>query len=143
MSLDVRIVDPRNGKVATVARSGALAVGPSHTSLPFNAELAIDDTPVNIVPAVADTSFCITGIILTGNKNISATVDATVVIYVADDEVTATVRTEVLTIPVGKSSQIVINPILVEIEEGKWINGTTSDDDVFVTILGYYVKVER
>jgi hypothetical protein len=50
-------VNPNNrlytssGRTAKVDIAGALAVSPSSPSLPFNATLGVDDTPVEIVPA--------------------------------------------------------------------------------------------
>lgn len=143
MSLDVRIVDGATGRPAKITLGGALVVGPLHTSLSFNATLGVDDVVVNIVPAKADHTFCITGLLLTGNKNIDTTTAATVTIYTADSETTvaSSALTTLVALPVAKNSRRDILPILVETEEGKWINGVTSDDDVFVTMLGYYLRV--
>lgn len=144
MSVDSRIVDPKTGRVAMVNMGGVLAVGPSHTSLSFNATLGTDDTAVNIVPAKADHVFCMTGLLLTANQNVSNTTSATVRIYTADaaDTAVGSALTTLFTIPLGRNDTRDITGILVEASEGKWINGETSDDDIFVTVLGYYLKVE-
>ncbi len=134
------IIDSRTGKSVKVGLDRALAVGPSSPSLPFNAELAVDDVPVNIVPAVGNSIFCMTGIVLTGDKNISTTVDATVSIYTSDTNVSAVALTTLLAVPVQRSGQLALTNILIEAEEGKYINGVTSDDNVFVTILGFYIS---
>ena len=78
-------------------------------------------------------------IILTGNKNISGTVDAVVEIFEATADDLTTSIGDILVIPVGKSAQTVLPGILIEVPEAVFIMGKTSDDDVLVTILGFYL----
>ena len=143
MATPTVITDESNGNTVKLVMGNALAVGPSDPSKAFNAELAVDDTAINIVPAVADKLFCITGIILTGNKNISTSVDAVVTIYESDTATPAAgpiaPLVTIMTIPVARSGQIVLTGITLTTETGRYINGITTDDDVFVTILGYYL----
>ncbi len=139
MSTPVNIIDQGTGAVVKVGLGGALTVGPPSASKTFNAELAIDATPVNIVPAQAGKTFCVTGLIITGDKNISTVDDAIVTIYEASDDATATSLVDIIIVPVARSSQTVITGILLETRVATYINGVTSDDNVFVTILGFYV----
>lgn len=143
MSIESHITDQKTGDTVRVTTGGALAVGPTHPSLSFNATLGVDDTAVNIVPAKADHVFCMTGLLLTANQNVSNTASATISIYTGDSETTAvgSALTNLFSIPLGRNDARDITGILVEAEEGKWINGETTDDDVFVTVLGYYLKV--
>lgn len=143
MSIDSHITDPRNEKKARIVGGDALAVNPPYPSQSFNATLGTDSTPVNIVPAKANHVFYMTGFLLTANQNVSNTVNATVSIYTADAENTAagSALTTLFSISIGRNDTRDITGILVEAEEGKWINGETTDDDVIVTILGYYLKV--
>jgi hypothetical protein len=143
MAIESHLADQKTGKTVRVVAGSALAVNPPHPSLSFNAELGTDDVPVNVIPAKANHAFCLTGIFLTSNKNVDPNTAATVQIYTGDSETTAAsdALTTILSAPVPKNDQRDYNPILVEAEEGKWINGVTSDDDVFVTIMGYYLKV--
>jgi hypothetical protein len=144
VSIDTRIIDPKTGKGVQVVGGNALAVNPPHPSLAFNATLGTDDTAVNIVPAKAGHVFCQTALLLTANQNVSNTTNATVTVYTADAENTAkaSALTTLFEISIGRNDIRDITGILVEAEEGKWINGETTDDDVIVTILGYYLKVE-
>jgi hypothetical protein len=144
MGISSHIEDQSNGRTVKVVAGGALAVAPAHPSQAFNGELATDDVVVNIVPAKAANVFCITGILLTGDKGISTSIDATVSIYVGDSETTAAIDSigDILVVPVARSSARDITGILVEAPEGKWINAVTSDDNVFVTILGYYILAD-
>lgn len=140
MSTPTFIIDTKTGRSAKVTSSRGLAVSPPQASLAYNATLEVDDIVANIVPGKGGEIFCITGIVLTGNKNISTTVDAVVDIYEANSPTSATVITTLLTIPVARSSQTVLTSILLETSEGSYINGKTSDDDVLVTILGFYIE---
>ena len=143
MPIESYITDSKNGKTVRIVGGDALAVNPPHPSLPFNGTLGTDDVTVNIVPAKADHVFCITAIFMTSNKNVDANTAATVTIFTGDSETTtaANALTTILSVPLPKNDQRDYNPILVEAEEGKWVNAVTSDDDVFVTILGYYLNV--
>jgi hypothetical protein len=136
------LIDSATGTKSRIVGGGALAVSSPYPSESFNATLGTDDTAVNIITAKADNIFCITGLILVGNKNISATVDATVNIYTAAASDTAlSGATRILfTLPVARSGSIILSPILVDTEIAEYINGETTDDDVLVTILGYYLK---
>lgn len=144
MSIDARIIDTETGKHVRVVGGNALAVNPPYPSLSFNATLGTDDTVVNVVPAKADYVFCLTALLFTGNKNINTNVDATVQVYIGASETTTAANADraLITVPVAQSSSRDITGILLETTEGKWINAVTSDDDVFVTALGYYIKVE-
>lgn len=144
MPIDSHIVDPKSGRPVKVTLGGAIAVTDLHPSLAFNATLETDDVVVNVVPAKADHVFCMTALLLTGNKNIDQTTAATVSIYTADSESTASASalTTLFSMPVAKNSTRDITGILVESEEAKWINAVTTDDDIFITVLGYYLRTE-
>lgn len=130
---------PKSGREARVVKGDALAVLPPYPSKAFNAELAVADTAYTIISARGSESFYITGIILTGNKNISVGTDATVTLYEATaNDLTAILDTILLT-QIAQSSQTVITGINIEVSEGRFVVGKTSDDDVFATILGYYI----
>lgn len=140
MSTPTILVDSASGLTGKITKGNALAVGPAFPSKAYNATLGTDDVPVEIVKAKSAKVFYITGIILTGNKNISGTVDAVVELFeaTADDQTVS--QNDILVIPVGKSAQTVITGLVLEVDEGRFIMAKTSDDDVLVTILGYYVE---
>lgn len=137
--LRTEIVDPATGETAIVGLGGALATGPARPSKSFNATLDIDDTPVEIVPASGGKTFCVTAVVLTGNKNIDPNVDAVVDIYTSTASASTIPVTTILTIPVSRSAQTVLSGIILETEPGHFVNGVTSDDDVLITMLGFYI----
>ena len=140
MSTPTTLVDPASGLTGKITKGNALAVGPPSPSKAYNATLGVDATPVEIVAGKSSQPFFITSIILTGNKNISGTVDAVVELFEATaDDLTVSLN-DILVIPVGKSAQTVITGIVLEVDGGRFIMAKTSDDDVLVTVLGYYVE---
>ena len=139
MPLESILRDSKTGRTANVVRGNAIAVLPPQASIAYNATLGVDDVPVEIVPSRSKMTFCMTGILLTGNKSIDPNIDAIVDIYTSTDSASSTIVTSLISIPVSRSGSIVLNGILVEAEAGHFINGRTSDDDVLVTILGFYV----
>ena len=142
MAIASIITDEGSGHTVKVSHGGALAVSPIAPSEAFNATLGVDDTPVNIVPAKAGHTFCTTSLLLTANQNVSNTVSAIASIYVgnAADTALGSADRTLFAIPIGRNDTRDITGILIESASGKWINGETTDDDVFVTILGFYLK---
>jgi hypothetical protein len=143
MAIDSHLTDQKTGETVRVVGGGALAVSPAYPSLAFNATLETDSTAVNIVPAKADNVFRITGLLLTANQNVSNTVSATISIYTgaAEDTAVGSAIKTLFSIPLGRNDTRDITGILLETGVGQWINGETTDDDVFVTVLGHYLEV--
>jgi hypothetical protein len=142
MPVESNITDPQTGKSARIVAGGALAIAPPHASLSFNATLGVDDTAVNIVPAKGDHVFCLTGILLTANQNVSNTTSATIQVYTASagDTVVADASKTLFIVPLGRNDTRDITGILLETDVGQYVNAETTDDDIFITVLGYYIK---
>lgn len=139
MSISVRLIDSASGREAKIRSDGSLTTSDNQSSVAYNAKFDVDDVAVEIVPAVHDKIFCITGIILTGNKNIATGTDAVVDIYTSTASASTAVVTTILTIPVARSSQAVMLGLLLSADRAHFINGKTSDEDVLVTIFGFYI----
>ena len=65
--------------------------------------------------------------------------DTTVVIYEATTASTATVSKTILNVEMLKNSYRDITGLNLLITAGRYVNGKCDDDDVFVTLMGYYV----
>ena len=52
-----------------------------------------------------------------------------------------TQTTVVLSTEMVKQSSRDLIGLNLEVAEGRWVNAVTDDDDVFVTVMGYYIKV--
>jgi hypothetical protein len=138
MATPIHFKDPDTGELAKLIQN-AVAVAPPEYSFSYNATLGTDDTPVEVVAPSPAKIFCITGLILVGNKNISTSIDATVTVYEADPTDTATSIRTIIQLPVARSGQIILTNTFICTREAAHIMAQTTDDDVFVTILGYYI----
>jgi hypothetical protein len=87
----------------------------------------------------AGQQFVITGIIVAGNLAISANALATVVVFEASDEDVATEDKVLLQVGVTRLQTYGISSLNILVSEGAFVNAKTDDDDVFMTIMGYYV----
>jgi FlaG/FlaF family flagellin (archaellin) len=142
VALKVIIEDGRgNGSLGRVTTRGELVVNRFDYSTAYNATAGTANTAVNFVGPIASQQFVITDILLYANKNVGAA-DATVVIYEASSDSTATVDKTLFTTEMIKQSRADLVGLNLIVAEGKWVNMKTDDDDVFGTIMGYYVDAQ-
>ncbi len=139
--INTQMYDPETDKSASVVNEGSLAVSPRHYNEIFSIKLDVAAQVYNIVPAKSGYYFVGQVLIMTGNKNIG-TSDATVTIYAATEEDGAyAAGTEFLQLELEKNGKIIIPGMnLITRDKGIWVNATTDDDDVYLTLLGYYTK---
>lgn len=137
--IEVALRDPLSNKGIKIVNDGAMAVLPPHYNKIFSVKLEAASTVYNVVPAKANQYFVTQTIILTANKNVGVN-DATVSIYVGvSSEDTLTTQSEYLTLEMpSKSDKVISDMNLITEGKGVWINAVTDDDDVYVTLLGYY-----
>jgi hypothetical protein len=96
------------------------------------------DTPVSFFAPQQGKRFIITDILLYANKNVGVG-DATVTIYESSDgPATATQDKILMQTEMLKQTHRDMIGLNLATQEGHWLNGVTNDDDVFVTIMGYY-----
>lgn len=123
-----------------VTKFGEIAAGQLHYSQASSVNADVIDTAYNLVsPRHQQEHVIITGIVLTANKNVGTT-DARVVLYSNGEGPDS--RTQELVLvetEIAKNDTFTLNPVSIEIQPGKWVNVETDDDDVFVTLLYYYV----
>ncbi len=124
---------------AKVTASGALVVGSfAYDETQFN-ELGTADAAVNFYKPKASKQFVITGLIAAGNLSIAANALATVIVYEASTDATATVDKSLVQFGVTRLQTFPLLPLNILVEEGKFVNAKTDDDDIFLTIMGYYI----
>ena len=102
-------------------------------------ELAVADTAYNFYVPVANKRFVITGITIKADRDVSNTVDAIVIIYEASSEDTLTVDKEIYQEAMIRGERATLLPLNIILNEGVWLNAKTSDDDIYMTIMGYYI----
>jgi len=129
---------PKSGVVAVkVTALGQLVAGPFDYDEVSAITLDVANTAVNIFGPLVQKRFVVTAILLTANKNV--TTDCSVEIYESDGPTSTTVDKSILNIEMLKNSDRDITGLNFRLTEGVYLNGKTDDDDVFVTVMGYYV----
>jgi hypothetical protein len=62
-----------------------------------------------------------------------------VVVYEGTSATTTTVSKTLFQIEMAQVSNIALTPINILVDSGKYVNAKTDDDDVHMTIMGYYI----
>jgi len=137
---EVRIIG-QNGRTARVDEQGELVVGSGFFDETQFYELDLANTAYNFFPPKVRKKFIVTGIIMKADKQVSATVDAEVVIYTASAPDALTVDKVVIQSAMVEGDLLPLFPLNVEIPQGKYLNAKTTDDDIHMTIIGHYVPI--
>lgn len=125
---------------AKVTSRGQLVVAPLSFSDAYSELLDTDNSIVNIVPADSGNQFVITAIIASGNKNVG-TDGSFVEIFEADSDGGDSEK-ELFDFIIARNANLPVTPLNLITNEGKWINARCDDDDVYLTICGYYIEAE-
>ena len=125
---------------ACVTERGQLITAPLDYSRPYTANATVNDQGYTVVLPKTAKRFVITDIILDADKSVSSTTAGTVNIYESADLDSAVVETAILTIEVLKNTHRPFIGLNLIVTQGKWVNFKTSDNNVSITILGYYVS---
>ncbi|KKL60113.1 hypothetical protein LCGC14_2208560 [marine sediment metagenome] len=104
----------------------------------FN-ELGTADAAVNFYKPKVGKQFVITGIIAAGNLSIAANALATVVVYEGSSTTDTSADKTLIQFGITRLQTEPLLSLNILVNEGKFINAKTDDDDVFLTIMGYYI----
>lgn len=138
MSHPVRIKDSRSGYEAYVTRYNQLVIGQLDFDSASYKELDVINTAYNFYKPEAGKNFIITFIDIQADKQVSSSVSADVVIYEASAPDTTTVDKIIYQTGLAQDQAKAL-PVQLLVNEGKFVNGKTTDDDVHINIFGYYV----
>jgi hypothetical protein len=140
MTHSVHLVDGAgtHNKVCVTA-AGQLTVAPFSYDDAVHMELAEPNIGYNFYWPVQDKRFVITGITMKADRDVSNTVDAVVIVYEADSEDETTVTKEIFQESMIRGERTTLLPLNIIVTEGQWLNAKTTDDDIHMTIMGYYV----
>ena len=128
-----------NGITVRVTKSGELVVAPLAYSETKFVELAEDNTGYNFFGPKSKKQFVITGINAKADRGVSTTVDAVVIVYEASTEDTTTVDKVLFQDAMVRGEKSELFPLNIFVNAGVWVNAKTSDDDIHMTIMGYYI----
>lgn len=140
MSVPSEIIDGGGTKArACVTPNGQLVTSPiKYDETVFN-ELAEINTAYNFYLPKSGMQFVITLIRAKADKQVSTGTDAVVVIYEGDSASTVT-EDKILHQEAMVQGDFVTMQTNIIVNEGKFINAKTTDDDIHMTIMGYYIK---
>lgn len=142
MSTPIHIKDGSGGtgSKTKVTKAGQLIVAPfGYDETVFNELNATAATAFHFFPPKAGKQFVVTGIIASANKDVSNTVTATIIVFEGDSTTDATADKVLLEFVLVRFGVLAAPPLNILVSEGKFINATTSDASVFMTIMGYYI----
>lgn len=131
------------GHEARVSHAGELVTIRGNYDTAYFASMTATATAYNLVEPKDQSTFVITALIINADKNVSAT-DGAVVVLLEGDSTTDTSGTKtLLTLNIGKNETSVITGILINTTRGKYLNVTTDDATVNITLLGYYLEADE
>lgn len=143
MTLAVRLEGhdhPKSGVTdVKVTGTGAVVTAPFAYDETVFKELAVDNTAYNFYVPKAGAQFVITGIRAKADRQVSVGTDATVVIYEASAVASTVVDKALHQESMVQGESITLLPTNILVSEGKWVNAKTTDDDIHMTIMGYYI----
>ena len=140
MSIPAYLVG-RNGQQVSVNDAGELLISYGPFDLTVFNELDIANQAYNFYGPKGQQQFVMTGFLMYGDKQVSATTNATVIIYEASAPDSATVDRVLIQVEVGQNQAVPFPSIRVLANRGVYINAKTDDDDIHMTILGHYVDL--
>lgn len=143
MATPINIKDSDSGKVAKVTKFGQLVIAPIAYSTPVTIELDATATAFNFITPEQGSQIVITDIIAAANKNVSATTPANIEIFAADSAESITPDPLIVSPQLVRSSNAGATGLNLLVEEGKWVNATTDDAEILVTIMFYRVPAEN
>lgn len=124
---------------ASITSRGALVVAPYSYDETEVKTLGTADAGVTFYKPVVNKRFVITGVLAAGNLSIAANALATVTIFESATEDSATSTKDRLQFGMTRLQVETISPLNILIKEGVFLNAKTDDDDILMTIMGYFV----
>lgn len=125
-------------RLVEVSQNGELFVAPLSPNISQHWNMDTIDTAYNFAPPVKGQRMRLQNILMYGNKNVGAG-DATVVIYTANSATSLTPVDVVMEFEIPKYGTRDLISLNLELKPGVYLNAKTNDNDVFLTMMGYYI----
>lgn len=142
MAAPCNITDPATGVRARVTSLGQLVTAPLAFSTPVRRDLNAEGVAFNFVPPSDGQQIVITDIIVSGAKSVSANDPADVQVFGSDAAESTTQVVPLLRLPASRGLTTAVTGVNFNIGAGVWLNATTDDATVRLTIAYYYAPVE-
>ena len=141
MTAGVRVLDGESNQAAMVTEFKQLVVAPIAYSTPVQQVMDATGTAFNFIVPVQGKSIVITDVIVSANKNVSNTTPADIVIYESGAANSLTNIETILQPQLTGASNLAITGLNLIIPKGVWVNASTDDATVLLTIMFYRVPV--
>lgn len=102
-------------------------------------ELNVINTAFNFYPPIANQQFVITGLTAKAGQAVSTSTNAIVIVYESNSASSTTPTKLLFETGMVRNDQFDLLPLKMLITEGKFINAKTTDDVIFMNIMGYYI----
>jgi hypothetical protein len=140
-ALPVRLMGNGSQQVQ-VNEAGELIVSDGPYDLSKFNELNTINTAYNFFGPKGREQFVITGFLMYGDKQVSSSTNATVVIYESSQSDSTTEERVLVQVEVGQNQSIPFPNIRILCNKGAYVNAKTDDDDIHMTIFGHYVDLQ-
>ena len=141
MATPVELVDPESGGRSRITEFGQLVVAPISYSSAVEHDMDVINTAFNFAEPVHGKSIVITDIIASANNSVSNTTPADIVVYQADSATSLVSLSGIVRPQLVRANNFILTGLNLIVPPGVWINATTTDDDILLTIMFYRVPV--
>lgn len=138
MAIPFVLVDPITGDAVRVHQDGRMFTGGQFNLIEFNT-LDVVDTAYNFYLPRTGKQFVVTRIFAYGDKEVAGNSNATVEVYEATSISTLTVSKIIMQFEIGQNEFQPYDTLALLVNTGRFINAKTSDEDVHMNILGFYI----
>ncbi len=137
--IPVELKDSKSDNRATITERGQVVVAPIDFSVPIEISLILDNVPVNIIEPQVNRQFIITEIIASADRNVGVN-GSILEIYETDAIDSSTPTRDIVTLEIAKSAIVPITGLNWITNPAVWINAVMDDNNVTLTLSGYFVK---
>lgn len=138
--LKVSLHDGKTDSSAEVNNYNQLVTGDISFSDFYSVLLDVDNQAYNLVKPKANQVFIIKNIILSANRNVGVNGSNVQIYESSDGSATTTISKAIYTDDLVKQTRVFLTGLNLKVTKGSWVNAKCDDDDVRVTIGGYYIK---
>jgi len=140
MTAGFHITDGRGaGHKSCVTAAGQIITAPfGYDETVFNT-LDATGTAYHYYGPKAGFQFVITGVIAYATKDVNDSTSTVISIFEAVSTASISATKTLMSFGLGKNAVLPLLPLNIIVTEGVYLNATTDDDDILLTVMGYYV----
>ena len=141
MTTPVKIVNGASQRSAGITRYGQLIVAPVDYDDTMVQSMTSTGTAYNFYTPKAGKRFVMTGFVAFADRSISDSSSTVIDIYEATSVDSTVIARSLFKFGMGKTTQLAHSSNIIA-NEGVWVNGKTDDNNILLTVTGYYLDSE-